>query len=216
MQGDNVKKYYYIKCIIDFVLALIGLIVLLPLFLIIAILIKIDSKGPVFFLQERLGKDGKVFKIYKFRTMVDGAVNIGSGLRTDEGDSRITKVGNVLRKTSLDEIPQIINILKGEMSIIGPRPPVPYHPRKYEEYSNEQKKRFIVRPGISGYAQVVLRNSGTWDERIELDVQYVDKMSFRFDFYIFFRTIYTVIKKDNIYLSEEAKEAVPEEIKVEE
>jgi undecaprenyl phosphate N,N'-diacetylbacillosamine 1-phosphate transferase len=167
-------------------------------------------------LQERLGKDGKVFKIYKFRTMVDGAVNIGSGLRTDEGDSRITKVGNVLRKTSLDEIPQIINILKGEMSIIGPRPPVPYHPRKYEEYSNEQKKRFIVRPGISGYAQVVLRNSGTWDERIELDVQYVDKMSFRFDFYIFFRTIYTVIKKDNIYLSEEAKEAVPEEIKVEE
>lgn len=195
------KKYYYIKCIIDFILALIGLIILSPLFLLIAILIKIDSKGPVFFLQERLGKNGKVFKIYKFRTMVDGAIDMGSGLRTDEGDSRITRVGNLLRKTSLDEIPQIINILKGEMSIIGPRPPVPYHPRKYEEYSDEQKKRFTVRPGISGYAQVELRNSGTWDERIELDVEYVDRMSFGFDFYLFFRTIYVVLKRKNVYAS---------------
>lgn len=201
MQGDNVKRYYYIKCIIDFILALVGLIMLSPLFLIIAILIKIDSKGPVFFLQERLGKDGRVFKIYKFRTMINGAIKMGSGLRTDEGDSRITKVGNILRKTSLDELPQIINILKGEMSIIGPRPPVPYHPRKYEEYSVEQKRRFTVRPGISGYAQVVLRNSGTWDERIELDLEYVDKMSLSFDLYIFFMSILVVLKRKNIYAS---------------
>lgn len=207
------KRYYYIKCIIDFVLALVGLIVISPLLLIIAILIKLESKGPVFFLQERLGQNGKVFKIYKFRTMVDGAINMGSGLRTDEGDPRITKVGNILRKTSLDELPQLINVLKGEMSLIGPRPPVPYHPRKYEEYSNEQKKRFKVKPGISGYAQVILRNSGTWDERIVYDVEYVEKMSLRFDLYIFFKTIYSVIKKENIYLSEEAKKDIPKEIK---
>jgi len=207
------KKYYYIKSIIDFILALIGLIVISPLLLIIAILIKIDSKGPVFFLQERLGKDGKIFKIYKFRTMIDGAINMGSGLRTDEGDPRITKVGNILRKTSLDELPQLINVLKGEMSLIGPRPPVPYHPRKYEEYSNEQKKRFTVKPGITGYAQVVLRNSGTWDERIVYDVEYVEKMSLKFDIYIFLKTIYSVIKKENIYLSKEAKSEIPQEIK---
>lgn len=133
--------------------------------------------------------------------MVDNAINIGSGLRTDEGDSRITKVGSILRKTSLDEIPQIINILRGEMSIIGPRPPVPYYPRKYEEYSEEQRKRFIVRPGISGYAQASLRNRGTWDERIELDLKYVDKMSLGFDFYIFIISIWNVLKRKNIYAS---------------
>ena len=206
------KIYYYIKCILDYIFALVGLILLLPLFLIIALLIKFDSKGPVFFLQERLGQNGKVFKIYKFRTMVDGAIEMGSGLRTDEGDPRITKVGNILRKTSLDELPQLINIIKGEMSIIGPRPPVPYHPRKYDEYSAEQKKRFTVRPGISGYAQVVLRNAGTWDERIELDLEYVQKMSFSFDLYIFLRTINTVVRKKNIYLPDEVKKNVQKKI----
>ncbi len=206
------KIYYYIKCILDYIFALVGLILLLPLFLIIALLIKFDSKGPVFFLQERLGQNGKVFKIYKFRTMVDGAIEMGSGLRTDEGDPRITKVGNILRKTSLDELPQLINIIKGEMSIIGPRPPVPYHPRKYDEYSAEQKKRFTVRPGISGYAQVVLRNAGTWDERIELDLEYVQKMSFSFDLYIFLKTINTVVRKKNIYLPDEVKKNVQKKI----
>lgn len=206
------KIYYYIKCILDLIFALVGLLFLSPLFLIIALLIKVDSKGPVFFLQERLGQHGKVFKIYKFRTMVDGAINMGSGLRTDEHDPRITKVGNILRKTSLDELPQIINILKGEMSLIGPRPPVPYHPRKYEEYSAEQKRRFAVRPGISGYAQVVLRNGGTWDERIELDLEYVQKMSFSFDLYIFLKTIYTVVKKENIYLTDNVKKNVQKKI----
>lgn len=206
------KKYYYIKCVIDFILAVIGLVILSPLFLIIAILIKLDSKGPVFFLQDRLGKDGKVFKIYKFRTMVDGAINMGAGLRTDVGDSRITKVGNILRKTSLDEIPQLINIIKGEMSFIGPRPPVPYHPYEYDEYSAEQKKRFSIRPGISGYAQVELRNSGTWDERIELDLKYVKKMSFSFDLYIFFKSIWVVIKRKNIYAPPQSKTKVNEEL----
>lgn len=207
------KKYYYIKCVIDFVLALMGLIIISPLLLVIAVFIKLDSKGPILFLQERLGQNGKIFKIYKFRTMVDGAINMGSGLRTDEGDPRITRVGRILRKTSLDELPQLINVLKGEMSLIGPRPPVPYHPKKYEDYSSEQKKRFIVKPGITGYAQVVLRNSGSWDERINYDIKYVEKMSLKFDVYILLKTFYSVIKKKNIYLSEEAKKETPKEIK---
>lgn len=195
------KKYYYIKCVIDFVLALMGLIIISPLLLVIAVFIKLDSKGPILFLQERLGQNGKIFKIYKFRTMVDGAINMGSGLRTDEGDPRITRVGRILRKTSLDELPQLINVLKGEMSLIGPRPPVPYHPKKYEDYSSEQKKRFIVKPGITGYAQVVLRNSGSWDERINYDIKYVEKMSLKFDVYILFVTVLNVIKRKNIYPS---------------
>lgn len=193
------KKYCYIKRIFDIILSLIGLVMLLPLFLIISILIKFDSKGPVFFVQERLGKDGKVFKIYKFRTMIDGAINMGSGLRTEEGDFRITRVGNILRKTSLDELPQLINVLKGDMSLIGPRPPVPYHPKNYEEYSDEEKKRFSVRPGITGYAQAVLRNGASWDERIKLDLIYVDKMSFTFDLYILFLTFLTVVRGKNVY-----------------
>jgi undecaprenyl phosphate N,N'-diacetylbacillosamine 1-phosphate transferase len=193
------KKYFYIKCILDFIFALSAILVIWPILLIIAILIKLESKGPVFFLQERLGRNGSVFKIYKFRTMVDGAINLGSGLRTYEGDPRITKVGSFLRKTSLDELPQIFNILRGEMSFIGPRPPVPYYPRKYEDYSIEQKRRFMVRPGISGYAQVVLRNSGTWDERIKLDLEYVDRMSFLFDMSIFLKTIFVVLMRRNIY-----------------
>lgn len=207
------KPYSYVKRLIDFLLALIGLLFASPIFVLIIVLVKLDSQGPVFFLQERLGKDGKVFKIVKFRTMVDGAARMGTGLRTDEGDPRITRVGKLLRKTSLDELPQIINILRGEMCFIGPRPPVPYHPRRYEEYSEVQKKRFSVRPGISGYAQVILRNSGTWDERIEYDIKYVDRMSFWFDFYILFKTIYTIVKRENIYLSEEAKRSTPKEIK---
>lgn len=193
------KIYIGLKRIIDFLLALCSIVILgIPL-LIIGILIKLESKGPIFFLQDRLGKDGRIFKIYKFRTMVDDAINMGTGIRTSEDDPRITKMGKFLRKTSLDEIPQIINILKGEMSIIGPRPPVPYHPRRYEEYSDFQKKRFEVLPGITGLAQVVLRNSASWDERIVLDVEYVENMNFKADTNIFIKTLFTVARRDNIY-----------------
>ena len=197
------KKYYYFKCITDFLFALLGLLIIWPLLLFIALLIKLESEGSAIFRQERLGQKGKVFKIYKFRTMVDGAINQGSGLQTYEGDPRITKVGNLLRKTSLDELPQLFNILKGEMSFIGPRPPVPYHPYEYEEYTQKQKKRFIVRPGISGYAQVVLRNSGSWEERIQLDVKYVEKMSLWFDLYLLIKTILVLIKREDVYLTKE-------------
>lgn len=196
----KVKKYYYLKCVGDFLLALLGLLIIWPFLLLIAILIKLESKGPAIFKQERLGRNGRIFEIYKFRTMVDGAIHLGSGLQTYEGDPRITKIGNLLRKTSLDELPQLFNILKGEMSFIGPRPPVPYHPYEYEEYTQKQKKRFIVRPGISGYAQVVLRNSGSWEERIQLDVKYVEKMSLWFDLYLLIRTVKVVVSRKDVYV----------------
>lgn len=192
----------YIKRILDFILSLLATIVLSPLFLVIAIIIKIDSRGPTFFSQERLGKDGKVFKIIKFRTMIPNAEKIGDGLKVKtESDNRITRIGKILRKTSLDELPQLINVIKGEMSIVGPRPPVTYHPHKYEEYREEQKIRFKVRPGITGLAQVRVRNSASWDERIKIDIEYVDKISFTMDIKIVLKTVVKVFKKDNIYKS---------------
>lgn len=208
------NKYLLAKKELDFFFALAILLTIWPLLLVITLLIKYESKGPVFYLQDRLGENGKVFRMYKFRTMIDGAINLGAGLRTEDGDPRITKVGNILRKTSLDELPQILNVLKGDMSFIGPRPPVPYYPRKYEEYSTIQLKRFIVKPGITGYAQIKVRNGATWDERILFDLEYVNKISLKFDLYIFFMTIYSVISKSNIYLSEDAKKAIPSSIKV--
>lgn len=194
------KGYIFIKRVMDIALSAVALILLWPLFLVIAAAIKLDSKGPVFFVQQRLGQNGSIFNIYKFRTMVDGAIGMGSGILTDAHDPRITRVGAYLRKTSLDEIPQIINILKGDMSIIGPRPPVPYHPKKYEEYDDTQKIRFRVKPGITGYAQVMVRNSVPWDERILFDIQYVERMGFLFDCFIFFKTIGIVLKGCNIYV----------------
>lgn len=193
------KPYIYIKNIFDYLLAITAITLLAPLFLVIGIAIKLDSNGPVFYLQERLGKNGAIFRIYKFRTMVDGAINIGTGLSTYDGDPRITRLGNLLRKTSLDEIPQLINILLGEMSLIGPRPPVPYFPRKYEEYSEYQRDRFCLLPGITGYAQIKVRNRATWDERISFDIYYVNNISFCLDCYIFFRSICVVLNQNNIY-----------------
>ena len=131
--------------------------------------------------------------------MVDHAITMGTGLRTGEKDPRITKIGRLLRKTSLDELPQLFNVLKGEMSFIGPRPPVPYHPYKYEEYDETQKKRFLVRPGISGYAQVKVRNNAPWDKRIVYDVEYVERIGFWFDLYLIYATIHVAVFQKNIY-----------------
>lgn len=191
----------YGKRIFDIIVSAFSLVILSPLFLIISICIKIDSKGPIFFKQERLGKNGKVFTIYKFRTMVENAENIGDGLSIkSQGDNRITKFGSFLRKTSLDEIPQLFNVLYGDMSLIGPRPPVTYHPYKgYSNYPKKFQKRFLVKPGITGYSQITVRNSVPWNERIELDLIYVENCSFMFDIKIMLLTVQRVLKKDNIY-----------------
>lgn len=190
----------YIKRVLDLILSLMALIILMPLMIVIAILIKIDSKGPVFFLQERLGKNGKIFKIIKFRTMIVNAENIGDGLKIkSESDNRITRVGKIIRKTSLDELPQLVNVIKGDMSIVGPRPPVTYHPYKYEKYSEEQRERFNVRPGITGLAQVKVRNSASWDERINIDIKYIKEITFINDLKIIVRTVKKVFERENIY-----------------
>ena len=190
----------YIKRFLDLVLSLMALIILMPLMIVIAILIKIDSKGPVFFLQERLGKNGKIFKIIKFRTMIVNAENIGDGLKIkSESDNRITRVGKIIRKTSLDELPQLVNVIKGDMSIVGPRPPVTYHPYKYEKYSEEQRERFNVRPEITGLAQVKVRNSASWDERINIDIKYIKEITFINDLKIIVRTVKKVFERENIY-----------------
>ena len=178
------------KCIFDFVAGVLGLIVLSPVLLVVSCAIEINDPGRVFFKQKRIGKDGKTFEILKFRTMVQNAEKIGDGLVVQtEDDPRITKVGRLLRKTSLDELPQLLNIVKGEMSLIGPRPPVTYHPYNgYENYPEKAKLRFNMRPGITGLAQVEKRNSATWDERIEIDVKYVENFSLLLDIKIFFKT----------------------------
>lgn len=193
----------FIKRLLDLILSLVAFIILIPLMIIICITIKIDSKGSVLFLQERLGKNGKIFKIIKFRTMVVNAELMGDGIRIEtDNDSRITRVGKILRKTSLDELPQLINVIKGQMSIIGPRPPLTYHPHNYNEYSEKQRKRFLVRPGITGLAQVRYRNSVDWDTRIEVDVEYVEHITFFNDIEILYKTVINTLLKKNIYTAD--------------
>ena len=157
--------------------------------IIIALAIKIDSKGPVVFKQERLGKNGKVFKILKFRSMCVGAEQMEGGVYSNNNDVRITKVGKFLRKTSLDEIPQLFSVLRGDMSFIGPRPPLTYHPWPLEKYTNEQRRMFDVRPGITGWAQINGRKDVEWNKRIRLNVWYVDNVSLWLDIKIIFKTV---------------------------
>lgn len=191
--------YKGIKRFLDFSVALLALIILSPLMGILAIAVKAESKGPVIFKQERIGKSGKVFKIYKFRSMCQGAEHTGSGVYSGANDARVTKVGKVLRATSLDELPQFVNIIKGEMSFVGPRPPLTYHPWPYSEYSKEQLHMFDVRPGITGWAQVNGRKDVEWHKRIELNCWYVEHMSFALDIKIMFLTVFKVLKnEDNV------------------
>jgi len=184
--------YNKFKRFIDVSIAIIALILLSPILLIIAIAIKIDSKGPIIFKQQRLGVGGVPFNMYKFRSMCVGAEKQGTGVYSFKGDSRITKVGRILRATSLDELPQLVNILKGDMSLIGPRPALTYHPWPYEQYDEHQKHMFDVRPGITGWAQVNGRKEVPWPERIELNIYYVEHLSFALDFKIFWMTIFKV------------------------
>ena len=184
------KKYLLIKRILDFLIALAFLIVFFPLFIIVAIAIKLDSPGPILFLQERSGKNGKTFKIYKFRSMHtdNDAMNFNY-------DDKITNVGKFIRRTSIDELPQIINILKGEMSFIGPRPWM----TEYSKYfSDHQRKRLDVLPGITGLAQCKGRNGIGVKEKINYDIKYVEEMSLIMDIYIIFSTVGAVLKRDGV------------------
>ena len=184
----------FLKRLFDILFSGLGLILISPFILVIAILVKASSKGPVFFLQERLGRKGKVFKIIKFRTMVVNAENIGTGIKVDgKGDPRITKIGKILRATSMDELPQLFNVFKGDMSLVGPRPPVVYHPYNgFDNYPEWAKPRFQMRPGMTGLVQISTRSKSSWDDRMKIDLEYIDKFNVLFDIKILFGTIKTV------------------------
>lgn len=171
----------------------------------LALLVKIDSPGEVIFKQRRLGLHGKEFEMYKFRSMVVGAEHTGSGVYSGKGDSRVTRVGRILRATSLDEVPQTWNILKGDMSLIGPRPPLTYHPWVLDNYTEDQKRMFEVRPGITGWAQIHGRKTVEWPQRIQMNVWYVDHCSLLLDLQIFFLTFFKIFTNaDNENIGETA------------
>ena len=201
----------FIKRAFDIVVSFLMIVALtvIPVLIIVPIIIKLTSKGPAVFVQERMGKDGKVFNIYKFRTMrlppegtysVDGVLYKPNGELLEPSSTRITKVGAVLRKTSLDELMQLFNILNGTMSFVGPRPTLPY---QAQSYSDEQKRRFAMRPGVTGWAQVNGRNGLTWTEKIAFDLEYVDNFSLLFDLKILFKTVAVVLKKEEIAFTKE-------------
>lgn len=183
----------YFKRVIDCFFAIIILILSIIPMILISVAIKIDSKGPVLFKQKRLGLKGKEFNILKFRSMCQNAEHMGSGVYSNKSDTRVTKVGKFIRATSLDELPQLINILKGDMSFIGPRPPLTYHPWTIDKYTDEQRCMFKVRPGITGWAQIHGRKDVEWNHRIELNVWYVNHVTLWLDVKIFMKTILKVL-----------------------
>ena len=191
------------KRLIDLVISIIGLPFFGIIFIIFAPIIKLTDNGPVFYNAERLGWKGKVYKMYKFRSMRVNAPDIrnadGSTYNGDD-DPRVTKIGRIMRKTSVDETPQILNVLKGDMSIIGPRPFVTTHYEGYDKLDEKRKKRLEVRPGITGYSQAYYRNSIGQQEKIDNDCYYVDHVSLGLDVKIFFQTIRSVLKRENIYV----------------
>jgi len=191
-----------LKRCFDIMIALFAIIFLLPVFLICTIWIIIDSKGPIFFKQERLTKKGKIFRMIKFRSMIVNAEKLGTGLFNYENDPRVTKCGKFLRDHSLDELPQLFNVLKGDMSIVGPRPCVVYELGDYDTLNKRFKKRFEVIAGITGLAQVQGRNELPWDEKADLDNLYIDllkKWGILLDIKIIIQTIINVFKKEKIY-----------------
>mgnify|MGYP001149972315 CR=1 FL=1 len=184
---------------IDRLIALIGLIVSSPILLIAAIAIKLETPGPVIYKQRRVGKDGVPFELWKLRTMVDGAERMGAGLAVNEGDPRITRVGAILRRFSLDELPNLVNVLRGEMAIVGPRPTVQ---SQVDQYTPRQRRRLEVKPGLTGWAQVNGRAALPWPERIELDIWYVDHRSFWLDCKIIAKTVWLLVTGHGLYKGE--------------
>lgn len=213
------KFNLFIKRTIDIVAAaiLLLLMIAIPLLIVIPIVIRLTSKGPAIFTQDRTGKNGKTFKIYKFRTMLTPEESLDENGEMMLPEQRITKVGRFLRKTSLDEITQVFNILNGTMSLVGPRPTLPYQMERYDE---RQLKRLDMRPGVTGWAQVNGRNDLTWTEKIEYDIEYIEKFNIWFDIKILFKTVAVVLKMDGIAFTkndainakETAEEKTPETV----
>ena len=195
----------YLKRIIDLIVSICVLPIFIIFYIIIAPIIYFEDKGKIFYNGERLGRDGKIFKMYKFRTMKMNSEDIRNkdgSTYNGEDDPRVTKIGKVLRKTSIDELPQILNVLKGDMSIIGPRPDLPEHMKLY---TNEEKRKLQVRPGITGYNQAYYRNSVEWKERIKNDIYYINHLTLIMDIKVFFKTIETIIKRENVYIKTNKK-----------
>jgi lipopolysaccharide/colanic/teichoic acid biosynthesis glycosyltransferase len=184
---------------LDIVLALVGSIITAPIVALLALAIRLETPGHPIYRQTRAGKDGEPFSIYKLRTMVRGAEFTGAGLAIQQGDDRITRVGELLRRYSLDELPNLWNVLRGEMSIVGPRPTIPV---QVEQYNERQRGRLKVKPGITGWAQVNGRASLPWSERIELDLWYVERRSLALDLKILARTVKMVFSGEGLYKGE--------------
>ncbi len=198
------NTYILIKTVIDTILACMALIIVAPILLLVAILIKLDSKGPVIYKQKRLGKDGKEFMIYKFRTMVSNAEEVMKNFTPEqkeefqkffklENDPRITRIGNILRKTSLDELPQIFNIIKGDMAIVGPRPVVL---KEIEKFGNLKYEYLSVKPGLTGWWACNGRSITTYEERIELEMYYINNLSFKLDVKCLIKTVVAILKRE--------------------
>ncbi len=185
-----------LKRAFDFLWALVSIIVLSPVMLAVAVAVLIDDGWPIFYVHQRVGRNGKLFPFFKFRTMVRNADKIGAKYEIEERDPRITRTGNFLRRWSLDELPQLFNILRGEMSVVGPRPTLAY---QVEKYTPRQRRRLEVRPGLTGLAQIKGRNSLSWPERIELDIEYIDNYSFIEDLRIIAATFGVLGKSEDIY-----------------
>lgn len=191
--------YPPVKRALDLVLGLVAVALSAPVVAVCAVAVKLDSRGPVIFRQRRVGLDGKEFEIYKLRTMVVGAESMGAGLAVDEGDSRITRIGGFLRRWSLDELPNLWNVVSGEMSLVGPRPTIP---SQVAAYTDRQRLRLQLRPGITGWAQVSGRSSLPWEERIELDIWYVEHLSPLLDLKIILATVRMVFTGSGLYRGE--------------
>ena len=192
----------HIKRFLDVIISIIILPFFGMLLLILGPIIYLEDKGHIFYNSDRLGKNGKVFKMYKFRTMKENSEDIRNedGSTYNEDDPRVTKIGKILRKTSIDEVPQILNVLKGDMSFIGPRPDLPEH---LDIYEGEEKRKLEVRPGITGYNQAYYRNSVLWKERIQNDIYYLDNINLWLDIKIVLKTIITVFKHKGVYINNE-------------
>lgn len=199
-----------LKRFFDVLFSIFGLLVLIPIWLVVGIAIKLDSKGPVLFKQGRLGKNGRVFNIYKFRSMVMNAEFTGTGLFNYANDPRVTKVGNFLRNTSMDELPQLMNILKGDMSFVGPRPPVTYELGDYVDFDADLKRCFTMKPGVTGLAQISGRNELSRDEKTVWDLKYNEtfqKWGVLLDLKIVLITIFKVLTMEGSHELEENREA---------